>query len=75
MGLTQLAMGNYDQAIEDLTAAINSSGEYGKEAHWYLGLTYLKTGNKQSAAECFRFLGQSEGYYQDRSAEILRRLR
>jgi TolA-binding protein len=75
LGLTQLALGNNEQAVNLLSGVVNASGEYGKEARWYLGLTYLKTGNKPKAAECFEYLSQSQGFYHDRSVKILRRLK
>ena len=46
LGMSQLALQNYNQTINLLTAVSDDSGEYGKEARWYLGLSYLKTGNK-----------------------------
>jgi TolA-binding protein len=75
MGLTQLALGNYDQAIGLLTGLEGRSGEYRKDAEWYLGLTYLKTGEKQKAAKCFELLAQSPGFYQERSEKLLHRLK
>jgi hypothetical protein len=75
LGLSQLAINNYDQAINLLAATANSSGEYTKEARWYLGLAYLKTANKQKATECFMYLASTGGYYRERSETILRRLR
>jgi len=75
LGLSQLANNNFNQAINLLTGVANDSGEYGKEARWYLGLTYLKTANKQKATECFEYLARSNGFYRERSEEILRRLR
>lgn len=75
LGLSQLAMNNNDQAINLLTVTTNNSGEYGKEARWYLGLAYLRTENKLKAAECFKYLASAHGFYKDRSEKILRRLR
>ena len=75
LGLSQLANKNFNQAINLLSGVANDSGEYGKEARWYLGLTYLKTANKQKATECFEYLARSNGFYRERSEEILRRLR
>jgi TolA-binding protein len=75
LGLTQLAQGDYNQAISLLTGVVNESGEFGKEAQWYLGLAYLKTGNKPKATQCFEHLAQSAGFYRERSEEILRRLK
>jgi len=75
LGLSQLAINNYDQAINLLAATANNTGEYGKEAKWYLGLAYLKTANKQKAAECFEYLASTGGFYRERSEKILRRLK
>lgn len=75
LGLTQLALGDYNQAISLLTGVVNESGEFGKEAQWYLGLAFLKTGNKPKATECFEHLAQSTGFYKERSEEILHRLK
>ncbi len=75
LGLTQLALNNYDQAINLLSTIVNHPGEYGKEAQWYLGLAYLKTGNRSKASECFVHLAKSTGFYSERSEKILRRLK
>jgi TolA-binding protein len=75
MGLTQLALKNYDQTINLLSGVIKDSGEYSKEAKWYLGLSYLKSGNKTKAVECFEYLAKSTGFYSERSEAILRRLK
>jgi TolA-binding protein len=75
LGLSQLGLKNYDKAIKLLATVANTSGEYSKEARWYLGLTYLKTANRQKAVECFENLSRSDGYYRDRSEKILRRLK
>jgi TolA-binding protein len=75
LGLSQLALENYSMAISQLSDVANGSGEYGKEAKWYLGLSYLKTGNNQKARECFEYLAGSDGFYRERSEKILRRLK
>jgi tetratricopeptide (TPR) repeat protein len=75
LGLSQIELKNYDQAINLLTSVVNNAGEYGKEAHWYLGMVYLKTGDKEKASECFEYLTKSEGFYSERSAKILRYLK
>lgn len=75
LGLTAIALGNYDQAISQLSFESDGSGEYGKEAQWYMGLAYLKSGNKLKASECFERLSQSDGFYREGSEKILRRLK
>ena len=75
LGLAQLALNNYDESIQHLSIAIKNSGEYSKEAQWYLGLTYLKKGEKDKASACFQYLTISNGFYKDRAGIILRRLK
>jgi TolA-binding protein len=75
LGMSQLALQNYSQTIDLLSTVANGSGEYGKEARWYLGLAYLKTGNKANAIDCFEYLKKANGFYRERSENILRRLK
>jgi tetratricopeptide (TPR) repeat protein len=75
LGLSQIELKNYDQAINLLTNVISNGGEYGKEAYWYLGLVYLKTKNNEKASECFEYLVKSKGFYSERSEKILRYLK
>jgi len=75
LGMSHLALGNYDQSAALLEDVAENAGEYTKEARWYLGLIYLKEGENDKARENFRFLAQSPGYYSERSERILRRLR
>jgi TolA-binding protein len=75
LGLSQLALKNYDQAINLFIKVVNDSGEYGKEARWFMGLAYLKLANKVKAAECFEYLARSDGFYRERSETILLRLK
>ena len=74
LGITQIALNDFNNAIDLLEGVANQQGEYTKEARWYLGLAYLKTGNKAKASECFELLAHSPGFYRERSEKILRRL-
>lgn len=74
MGIAQMGSGNYDQAVKLLSSVTGRTGEYHKEAVWYLGLAYLKTGEKEKAAGCFSLLAKSPGFYSGRAGKILRRL-
>ena len=74
-GITQMELGNFEQAIPLLSDVIVNSNEFNKEAQWYLGLAYLKTGDKVKAGSYFESLSASDGFYHDRAAKILRRLR
>jgi TolA-binding protein len=75
MGITQMALGNYEQSKSFLKEVISRQDEYIKEARWYLGLAYLKTGDSEKANDCFETLAQTPGFYSDRAEKILRRLR
>jgi hypothetical protein len=75
LGITQIELGNYNQAENILEDIISRQSEYIKEARWYLGLAYIKTGDRQKARECFEILAKSPGFYSVRAGNILRHLR
>jgi len=75
LGITHLALGNNDQAIDLLNGVTDGSGEFMKEACWYLGLACLKSGEKERASEYFKLLAQVPGFYGERSEKLLRRLK
>ncbi|MCJ7447186.1 MAG: tetratricopeptide repeat protein [Bacteroidales bacterium] len=75
LGITQIALQDYDRAIDLLDEEAGQQGEFAKDARWYLGLAYIKAGNKAKASECFEILAQSPGFYRERSEKILRRLK
>ena len=75
LGITEIELNNTGKAIKLLGGVANRQSEYAKEATWYLGLVYIKSGNKIKARECFELLARSPGFYSDRSEKILRRLR
>jgi tetratricopeptide (TPR) repeat protein len=74
-GITQMEMGNYAEAISQLSIVASQSQDYYKEAQWYLGLSYLKTGDKTRAVPYFKVLSETEGYYHDQALKLLRRLK
>jgi len=75
LGITYIAMNEFNQAIDMLDGVANQQGDYTKDARWYLGLAYLKTGNKAKASECFELLAQTSGFYRKRSERTLRLLK
>jgi TolA-binding protein len=74
LGLTKMALADYSRAIGLLEGVVKSNAIFREEAEWYLGLAYVKTGNKAGARSCFRDLEQSD-YFGKRSETILRRLK
>lgn len=75
LGITGIATGDYKKAAEQLEIAAGAGGVYSKEAEWYLGLALLGSGDINGAKERFGALAQSPGYYCDRAAKILHRLK
>lgn len=75
LGITDMALGKYTSASELLEKTATNKGEFESEAVWYLGLTYLKTGNREGASGCFSRLSQSPGFYSRSAGKILRRLK
>jgi TolA-binding protein len=75
LGMSNMELGNYQKAAGQLAVVAQNSNDYQKEARWYLGLAYLKTGEKEKAVSCFRELSESEGFYRERAEKILRRLK
>lgn len=74
-GITSLALGDYRTAADYLDDLAGSASGYGKEAQWYLGMSYLKAGEKEKAVSCFESLASTPGYYRDRAMKLLRRLK
>jgi len=75
LGITKLESGDYSGAAVLLDSVADLRSEFAKEATWYLGLAYIRSGNIPEAAECFKQLSQSPGFYSERSQKILRRLK
>ncbi len=75
LGLSQMETAKLDEAIINLSSVTDTPGNFAKEARWYLGLAYLKKGDRIKAKECFKVLSSTEGYYSDPSGKILRRLK
>jgi TolA-binding protein len=75
LGLSNLETGKYQSAVGNFNAVINESGQFAKDAKWYLALTYLKTGEIGKATELFQSLSKSEGFYMKPSQKILRRIK
>lgn len=74
-GITQMELGNYGEAVSQLSIVASRNREFKKEAMWYLGLSYLKLNESVKAIPYFTALSETEGYYQDQSGKILRRLK
>jgi len=74
-GITQLQLGNYQLAIDQLNQVLSNNDEFTKDAHWYLGLAYLKVGKTDNAISQFKKLSETKGYYQKQAQDLLKRLK
>ncbi len=74
-GITQMEIGDYSRASALLSKLISITSDYQKDAQWYLGLSCLHTGDKSKAVSCFEALSGSEGFYQNKARNLLRRLK
>lgn len=75
LGLSALALGDSQNAINYLSSEAVQMSEYNKDAQWYLGMAYLKKGDSKKASACFRNLSDKKGFYAEPSRKILRRLK
>ena len=75
LGLTEIGLNHFRKAAGYLENATKNEGEYLKDARWYLGLAYLRTGQTEKAYECFQYLAGTPGFYKKRSEGVLRRLK
>ena len=74
-GLTQMEAGNYSRASVLLSGVTEHSSDYQTDARWYLGLSFMKMGERAQAISCFEVLAESEGFYQKKARNLLRRLK
>jgi TolA-binding protein len=74
-GLTQIELGNFSDAVSMLSKVSARLSEYKYEAKWYLGLSYLKAGDKSNAISCFEFLSENSEFYMERARKILHSLK
>jgi len=74
-GILEYHLSNFNIATQHLLPIAESKSDYTKEALWYLGFTYLETGETQLAKRCFEILSADNGFYSKNSQKILRRLK
>ena len=75
-GISYMELKEYTKAgISFNTVIEHNDNLYIEQAEWYLGMVYMLTGKKEEARKLFRKIKQSDGYYRDEAARILRKLR
>lgn len=73
-GLNRMEQGNFPAAITVFTELLSENGPFVPEAQWYLGLCYIKTGEKEKAIAYMDSLSHTEGIYKEKAHDILSRL-
>lgn len=70
-GVTNLYLGNIQQARSDLTKVTQSDTLLVDPATWYTGLSYLRGRNVEKAKQIFEQLRKGQGDYAAQSAKLL----
>ena len=73
--MCHLELGNTGFAIADFQQLANSDDPgFSAPSTWYLGLAYVKAGQKQKAGEVFEAISTSHHPYKQKAEEIMKRL-
>jgi tetratricopeptide (TPR) repeat protein len=75
-GIAFLELKKYPQAEQSFNTVIAQNDNlYIERAEWYLGMIYLLNGETDKARMQFQKIKQSDGYFRDEAAKILRKIR
>jgi tetratricopeptide (TPR) repeat protein len=76
IGLSLMEVGKHKEAAEYLEGILANQGklDYIPKVRWYLGLCYLKIGNKEKAIETFRSIVDGNGCNHKKAKQILKKL-
>ena len=74
-GLNKMQQGNYTGAIVLFEDLLSKQELFVPEVQWYLGLCYVKTGDKLKAVSMMEALSNTEGLYKNKAMIILKGLR
>jgi len=73
-GLNKMAQHKYTEAIILFNILLSTNDNYEIEAQWYIGLCYIKIGNKNMAISVMKNLSVTESVYKKKSQIILSEL-
>jgi len=74
-GISYMETGRYGIAQKSFTGIVDHNDNlFIEHAEWYLGLCYIKTGDKDRARSLFKSIADSDGYYSRPSRRLLRNL-
>ncbi len=68
-----MALSEWDKAIQALEKVMTSDHVLSKNAQWYIGLAYLRTGERAEAQKRLMELEDATGYTKE-AEEVLRRI-
>lgn len=76
IGLSSMEIGRYKVAADYFEEILTnqSTFDYIPHVRWYLGLCYLKLGDKEKAVETFRTIVNSNNDYSRKAKQILKRI-
>ena len=74
-GVTNLQLGNIEQAASDLESVMDNNRTLENQAKWYLALLHLKKGEVSEASEVLKEIEAGNGQYSDRAKSILKKLK
>jgi len=74
-GTIRQQTGKYEDAIHSFTNVITQGDNlFVEQSEWFIGLCYLNRNEREKAIRQFRKISQSNGYYQQQSKAILKKL-
>jgi len=75
LGNANLMLGNIEEAQNNFLTLIKNFDELDGQAKWYLGLSYLRQGQKEKARLIFQELGDPEITYSKKATELLKEVK
>lgn len=74
LGNSNLMLGNTKEAQENFVTLINKYDDLDLQAKWFLSLSYLRSGDKDSARKILEELGETDISYASKAKELLEKV-
>jgi tetratricopeptide (TPR) repeat protein len=74
VGNSNLMLGKSEEAQKNFITLINKYDDFDLQAKWYLSLSYLKSGDTESARKILRELGEMDVSYASKAKELLEKV-
>ena len=74
LGNSNLMLGKSEEAQENFITLIRNYDEFDLQAKWFLSLSYLKSGDTESARKILEELGETEVSYAAKAKELLEKV-